>query len=199
MCTPPLPAAELGMHFSGGVKGLVLPGLTSRSKRRMGAHAGVTLSHTHGTTCAYKQRSGGVRLKLGWPTWKSYGLNKQAVATLVIVSRLDAHSITFLLQIATLPRLCCSTTLSLLCVAALQCLACFCRAMPLAPPSLANSLGVGGGAHCHDTLPSHMLCERAHLVQGQHGYQALVWAAMGAALVLWVMPQDQCWPNSSSH
>ena len=71
--------------------------------------------------------------------------------------------------------------------------------MPLAPPSLANSLGVGGGAHCHDTLPSHMLCERAHLVQGQHGYQALVWAAMGAVLVLWVMPQDQCWPNSSPH
>ena len=25
MCTPPLPAAELGMHFSGEVKGLVLP------------------------------------------------------------------------------------------------------------------------------------------------------------------------------
>ena len=30
---------------------------------------------------AYKQRSGGVRLKLGWPTWGSYGLNKQAVVT----------------------------------------------------------------------------------------------------------------------
>ena len=121
----------------------------------MGAHAGVTLSHTHGTTCAYKQRSGGVKLKLGWPTWKSYGLNKQAVVTLVIVSRHDAHSITFLLQIATLPRLCCSTTLSLLCVAALQCLACFCRAVPLAPPSLANSCWVCVGGHTAVTLCPH--------------------------------------------
>ena len=66
VCTPPLPAAELGMHFSGGVKGLELPaGEHAEASGHMRAHAEVTLSHTHGTTCAYKQRSGGVRLKLG--------------------------------------------------------------------------------------------------------------------------------------
>ena len=81
MHTPPLPAAELGMHFSSGVKGLELPGWTCRSKRHMRAHAEVTLSRTHGTTCAHKQRSGGVRLWQGVANMKSYGLNKQAVAT----------------------------------------------------------------------------------------------------------------------
>ena len=80
------------------------------------------------------------------------------MVTLVIVSRHNAHSITFLLQKATLPHPCCGTTLILLCVAALWGLACPCRAVPLAPLSPTNPCWMWVGGHTAMTLCPHAGC-----------------------------------------
>ena len=92
------------------------------------------------------------------------------MVTLVIVSRPNAHPLTFLLQMATLPHLCCSTTLSH-CVlqrcGAWHASAGLCPWPPLAQKTLP---GVGGGG----TLPQHF----AHM-QG-------VWVGLPCAWATWL-------------
>ena len=157
MCTSPLPAAELGMHFSGEVKGLVLPGRTCHeASGHMRAHAEVTLSHTHGTTCAHKQRSGGVRLWQGvanmgftWVKQASSGYPGRLLASMMLTS------LPFLLQLATLPHLRCNTWLSLRRVVALWGLACLCMILPQPHSGLeANSCWVCGGG---DSGPPYIM------------------------------------------
>ena len=120
------------------------------------------------------------------------------MVTPVIVSRHDAHPITFLLQIATLPHLCCSTTPSVVCCSTVG-LGMLLQGYALSPPQPTRKFlpDVGGGGTLPQCFAPTQAMWQGPLCAGATWLSS--WAAMGAVLILCMIPQDQCWPNSSPH